>query len=133
MSTREETREKLIEQLAEGFSKERHRINAQGNGHLPDDLEQYAADLLDWANIAEEGHTPESLKLLYLLGASLQFYAADCEHCGDRFYIGRPDGTDGLVSWDDFQGANQNECYLVCDHCHMHYAEAREIEGSREG
>jgi plastocyanin len=99
MTTTEDARAQLIAQLVEGFSKERHRINAQGVGHLPDDLEQYAGDLLDWCNTREEDH----------------------------------DASDGAVDWGDFQGASDNECYTVCDSCHMHSAEAREIEREFEG
>jgi plastocyanin len=133
MSATEDARAQLIAQLAEGFSKERHRINTQGVGHLPDDLEQYAGDLLDWCNTREEDHDAESLKLLFLFGSSLRFRSFDCGHCGDRCHQGHPDASDGAVDWGDFQGASDNECYTVCDSCHMHSAEAREIEREFEG
>lgn len=112
--------------LANDLELNADEINAQGRGALPSDLHQYAEDCIAFDNGC--GFSEDDYRILYLLAASLCVRGFDCPTCQDRVVQGFPDNTDGLLSWDDFQGASDNESSYVCDHCHMTSADAREIE-----
>lgn len=83
--------------------------------------EETREDLTNWRNA--RNLTKEDKELLARLHVEGRFKAWDCPSCGDRVYEAEPE------SWDDFQGASQNdrtsypglgESDPRCDSCRCH-------------
>jgi len=115
--------EQHAEALADAFRDNHTLLSIIPDRFNPPDPTQYAADLLEWYNIAEESIGADDLNALFRFGTDgQQFHAFDCPLCHARTFHGQP------RDWGQFQCVNQNECFRVCDYCMIHDPRAAEIE-----